>query len=661
MIKVTEKIKEESLLVQEKAVWMRIIQLEYRIRDEEHPMDDETVKQEIRRIYREEMGVDLPANISLLRSEKAGIHLQSSYVGTAIRLQNSNKETNELYIVSQGSQTLDDWGYNFIELYGAQGGSQYEDTVAFTEAASQKLVYGMNKSNRKKTIQSELGQLSTIALGHSLADNNNTNARLIDGVFDEVYGVNGAPPNAYQLGVIDRDFRNLISRKYGIDRNDFFAIHSIPHDEITQFAKEYYEAKGVTEGIYKDVSENDMLHFVSDTGGFFLVGDVQTRVTNPALVSLRQYVEHIPDEDARRIRMFFASLGEAYHNGGVETAVADWLGLDLEFLQEIDGITSGLAAYFVRGHRLDAMIENMGQKLPDALENIRYILKHKDVIFDTLVKGGYIDERQKATIITELESLEQDLLHIQELSVNLADSRQLSGFALVGADAAGVVRLLTIANRMKNSGETIYTHLEQTFIDIKSGHSIGEMLNAMEQEKGKVNGIWREYTAEGVDVIYHKVTDTDAIKQSSTWHVDGLFGGNTISVNMSSISRIYHFGIANIEEHQTLLNRYEATFYDVIDDDYEHRKRTLLHKIDDMEANPSSYQHLVKHPHPKQALVRITVNEHIMNKPNVSHDVIAGMIYESIQEKQQLIEQMRRDIEELFRADERVAAMFMTR
>lgn len=84
--------------------------------------------------------------------------------------------------------------------------SQYEATKEFT--------------NKAKKAAGNSEDLKTFALGHSLANNNQVMVQLIDGEYDEVYGVNGAQVNIDQLLETDESLYRYVIRKFSYKYED---------------------------------------------------------------------------------------------------------------------------------------------------------------------------------------------------------------------------------------------------------------------------------------------------------------------------------------------------------------------------------------------------------------------------------------------------------
>ncbi|MBA4536361.1 hypothetical protein H1Z61_04190 [Bacillus aquiflavi] len=225
---------EQNEVLELEEVWLRTLMLEYNSKK----MSKEKFEKELRRIHFEETGEDINANITIIRPDELEElrDRQSGYDGTAIFFSNEKENIQQLYIVSQGSQDLVDWLYNLFGIYGGQDGSQYRDTGKFLDES-------LNEIKNRGLIKSPL-EIMTIALAHSLAENNNLNVRLVDGKFDKLYGVNGAQPDFYQLAEIDKDFLSELRRKFKLKHNDNNAIYSLPPEEVKAFAEKYYQHRG---------------------------------------------------------------------------------------------------------------------------------------------------------------------------------------------------------------------------------------------------------------------------------------------------------------------------------------------------------------------------------------------------------------------------------
>ncbi len=191
---------------------LRITDLEYK------NLGHEEMEKEIRRIYFEEMGHELKAEIEILKSSNAE-NLKgdnSGYDGTAIYFKTEVAENNQLYIISQGSQQMRDWEYNLEAMVAGISSEQAESTYKF-----------INNAVEEFQIDEVKNPAEVIGLSHSLAHNNNTTTQLVYGVFDKIYSVNGALTNYYQLYRFHNEFRIAVNQNFSLSRRDEFAIYQI--------------------------------------------------------------------------------------------------------------------------------------------------------------------------------------------------------------------------------------------------------------------------------------------------------------------------------------------------------------------------------------------------------------------------------------------------
>lgn len=78
-------------------------------------------------------------------------------------------------------------------------------------------------------------------MGHSLANNNQVMVQLIDGEFDEVYGVNGAQISVDHLLATDLNLRDRLMHKFHIRR--LKDINDIPPDKLKKKSKNIMKTK----------------------------------------------------------------------------------------------------------------------------------------------------------------------------------------------------------------------------------------------------------------------------------------------------------------------------------------------------------------------------------------------------------------------------------
>src|SRR5699024_2679350 len=84
------------------------------------------------------------------------------------------------------------------------------------------------------------------------------------------------------------------------------------------------------------------------------------------------------------------------------------------FVQELTGVNLDLierlkedkvSTYFGSGGELDQMVEEMDEKVPDVLEQVKKLTSNADDIFQKFVDAGYIKAYQKDLIVKELTNI----------------------------------------------------------------------------------------------------------------------------------------------------------------------------------------------------------------------------------------------------------------
>ena len=207
-------------VIDTKEMRMRITQLEY------EGLSEEEYKKEIKRIYLEESGERFPAEIEVYSTSNPNHFKEddSGYEGTAVHIYSDEEDISEMYVISEGSQTEEDWVYNGEGIFAGQDISQAKGTNNFVNEAKKHF---------------EVSDSTTVTgLSHSLAHNNNATAHLMYGIFDDVYSVNGAQTNYYQLYNNDKGFRIDVNNKFSITSKS--EIYDVDPEKLKSFAEEYY-------------------------------------------------------------------------------------------------------------------------------------------------------------------------------------------------------------------------------------------------------------------------------------------------------------------------------------------------------------------------------------------------------------------------------------
>src|SRR5699024_5769896 len=194
-------------VIHSKEMRLRMTQLEY------VDLSEEEFKNEIERMYIEEYGEKLPAEMDVYSTSNPDNFKNdtSGYEGTAVYFHSKENNIDEVYVISQGTQNAEDWEYNIKAMLAGQDTAQATGAYKFVNEATKKL--GATDST------------SVTGLSHSLAHNNNATAHLLYDTFDDVYSVNGAQTNFYQIYNNNREFEQAVSNEFSLSlKDDVYAI-----------------------------------------------------------------------------------------------------------------------------------------------------------------------------------------------------------------------------------------------------------------------------------------------------------------------------------------------------------------------------------------------------------------------------------------------------
>ncbi|MCJ8221904.1 DUF6792 domain-containing protein [Bacillus paralicheniformis] len=630
-------------LFENENVKLRLINLEYSYKERFASENANEVKKakedfvaDVRRIYKEETNKELPKDIKIYTSKEILQNKDSSvkssgYDGTAIYIQDKTHDTNQLQIISQGSADNEDWVYNFSGLFLGMDDSQYKATKEFTI------------ETKKKT--QDVKSLNTYAMGHSLANNNQVLVQLVDGEFDEVYGVNGAQISVDHILKADYKLTNYLKRKFSTIK-----ISEIPKNDLKKAIIKYYNDKGVTANITQRISSNDPLYGVSGKADFITFGDVKMTNTHPDIKGFRSVIDHIPDEDVSKLKGYFQKYAADYRKGGIQGFAMEAIGVDMDFLNGVmneEGTAQQIAYCLKHPARLLNMVGALDKKLPEFKAFFAKVKAYSGPVLNQLEANGYIDEAKKKTIqkdVAEVERLTGRLDVLYEKIKFLVDWKTV---------------IFTLNNRqlsqslMKNLIEFYSTYkaleealgkLDQDTKDllnlIGEGHSITPLLNALSKKKG--------ISYKGGDIYFSKKGKD----------------GKEIKVNLSSAIRIYQAGMAAISKIEAEIERYQRVFHHEIHDHFAIKKSELTKAIHDMEANPSRYQFDIQFKlasgfaGSNGKLNKIVVHDSYHTAPLPQCDGVVSELKKQTSSKKKFVKSIRASIEKLFDEDEQISALF---
>ncbi|WP_077305758.1 DUF6792 domain-containing protein [Terribacillus halophilus] len=596
-----------------KSIAMRLTNEEYK------NMSTKNLESTIRQVYLEETGTLLNAEIKIIHSSDTDNDLigPTGYDGTAIYLNEGKRE--ELYIISQGTTNGPDWGFNAKGPLGGESIDQPRATNEFVKEAKKKLVV----DNKTKII----------SWGHSLGHHNNAQAYLGYDSFDEVYGINGAQVNAYQIYSMNRNFRKAVLNEFNIrSKEDLRKL--VPVEEFESFTKDYFKDK--SGNIHQTISSDDPLNGLTPSvPGIVEFGQVEVIDTNPNVPGIGELAKDIPQNVIKDVQDLAIAYAQADNAGGTKAVANQLFGVNMDYLKDVNGLGSFLSWYTFNQGEFDETVKALNESVPPILGKVRVVLDNKDIIFGRLQEAGYISVKEKDTMIEELELIES---HLSTIEDGLNTNAKLSGFQFM-QDISTVSfggsllwmksSLASSLERMKESG------FFDSLNNIAHSHSIPELLAAMSDGK-------KSYF--GTDMVY---TATN---------------GDPIKVNISAALRMYRETLPILEEKETKIRNFEQAVKEELDDSYKDEKRKVQDEIDRMESSPSSYRDLLaKHGHLptfNKEMKSIKVHEVFYLLENRDFDEEIHALKKSVESGKLYIEKYRKAIEGLFDEEDNVSRLF---
>ncbi|WP_272031313.1 DUF6792 domain-containing protein [Oceanobacillus kimchii] len=576
---------------------------------------------EVKEIFLEETGKLLDEDLKIFHSSESNdLEVQQSgYDGTAIYI--NKGETEEVYVISQGTQDIQDWEYNLKAMFAGQSSDQAIATNNFTNDAYTEFDIDNNTN--------------TIGLAHSLAHNNNTTAHLVFNTFDEVFSINGAQTNYYQLYRLDIHFQVSLEEAFSIE--GIYDIYDITPQELHDFAKDYYSDK--EQNITQFISEDDPLYGVSGIRGFLTLGDVQYINTNPSLPGLREIVDDIPDDIIVSFQEMAMDYTIAAEQGGMNAGIEKLLGVNPSLFEDKSGGMDYFKWYITSPTEVDTVIRNLNDNVPVLNEKIKIITDNSELIFGRLYEAGYITKNQQDTLITEFGNLQHELNEIQELIERNISVRDLNNpFATLGADSGTILKIMQHGKKfteiVKNIQDSNILHNLEAITD---SHSLIEMLSSLSGDGSNKSYLGR-----------------DMVLTSSK-------GGN-IQINISAALRMYQQCFPLLEEKSTMINNLEKAVTDEIQNAFNEEKQKVMAKINEMEASPGLYRDLLrKHiyfPRLNKTVRQINVHEEFLPLEQADLDEEISYMRQSVEKGKKHIETYRTSIEDLFEAEDHVSDMF---
>src|SRR5690625_2654725 len=598
--------------------------------------------EKIRAIYIEETGKEPPATIEVYNSEDY-ISSQDSYGfnGTIIHFLDEQKGINQTYTIPRGSEITEqetgrpeDWGYNTLGVLVGQNADQYQAALDFDDEVNT-IILTQNKEANNKV------NLKRIGLGHSLGGNLIILQQLVNKDFDTVYTINAAAPTTYQLNHIEKPFWDAVVTEFELNPYDKDEIYHVDPAALERFAEDYYEEAG--ENIEHLTVKQDILQALGGLRGFFKVGTyIEPIDAFPGTETLEALIEKIPDEDIMATQIYLAKYSMTYNEEGFDGVVQEMTGFDwrlVDQFSEYENIDYDPNLITLVRDGISSLSE-MKVKIPELLGKLKVLHENIEPILETLVEIGYVTAEEREVILEEISGIEEDLKGIQ--SAIKPDILMLfPGIQLIrlGYVFRKVKKYFgSIGDRLDRINHNT-AYLQELFSKSASAHGLKVVIEALGLQAG------RSYTASG-----------DLLVQTTR-------GGKMINVNISSAVRIYLKGIAVLDEKEMILNQMIRRYERVYVDDFEKRITKLVNENDDMENNPSQYQHMLGRFTDDTKLfyklTRIRVQDEINPLPNDGFkrgfENKFEYMWKEIEKGREFIRSVRESIEDLFDREEDIA------
>lgn len=374
--------------------------------------------------------------------------------------------------------------------------------------------------------------------------------------------------------------------------------------------------------------------------GFFELGEVEMHDTNPRYPGLRKLVEQIPDDVVQRFQNLAIDYTVASVKGDRDNnyIIKELTGIDLELAESINAKT-----YFSKSGDISRMIAEMNKKIPDLLDTIRIMTSYSDVIFDKLMKAGYISKEQKEELIATFKGIEKDLTKVEKSLKGMHDVREVPleqsyFWSVLGTDL-GTYFLInySLIDSLKEHLEVLlkgeYQHILKV---IAKGHDISELLESYKTDNKTYKGL-------------------DLMLSTSK-------GGEDIWVNLSAALRMYEQGKFILEEKRRKIDTFTQILDYEIYDCYEEWKRKTLRKISSMEQYPKAYKSLFEkygiNSRMNREITRLNIHTeiNIMRNADMSYEI--HCLYESVEKGFTQITKYRQAIEDLFDEEMNISERF---
>ncbi|HEY4552627.1 MAG TPA: DUF6792 domain-containing protein, partial [Bacillaceae bacterium] len=648
----------------------RIAQLEYK----------NITIEEIKRIYVEEKGYLPPGEIILYKSKDLnGGGKDTGFDGTIIHFYSPDKGINQVYTITRGSELFEeeqigqsrDWPYNIFGIFTGQITNQFEQAYRFERHVSNQINNYIKNDLREKKTQGNskivIPELRKFGIGHSLGGNLIQMLQINHEYYEKIYAINDAPPTAYQLAYIDRDFMQNIEVKFRIDPDDPDQLYSIPPDQLKAFGEEYYRDRGAN--IHHLTAEEDMLYSVLKLRGFLDLGHRTVIDTDPTTDGIQKYTANLSDSDIRQFQQLLGKLAPAYEKGGTFAAAAALLGIDENFVNSLKRVGVELDKYLRDGSNWKSinfrttygpgfiqipiwasfsLPDDLIKALADLVKWVPAQYDHLMEVKESLKSFVRILGQMAIPAAAKFGELIMEIqTHLNNITAILSELKGLSARDLISLNPFTIIKtaekLFKTFFEIQNEVDAILGKIPEVAANLEEmTHDFKVAIDAhgLEHVSNSLAGEGRSYA--GNDLIRTKGK-----------------GSGQIRVNLSSAVRVYQIGMDHYEQKDDVIKKLQRLHEREYIDDFHHRKSRIMNKIHAMESSPRSYSHLL--PGSDKEITGISVHEHFPPLPAQFHQTLDEMFQYYAAEKEKgrkLLHQIRHSIEELFKEDASISAIF---
>ncbi|AZB41858.1 hypothetical protein CEF21_05815 [Bacillus sp. FJAT-42376] len=627
----------------------RITKLEYEIPKDPSDSEIKAFQEKVRQIYIEETGEAPPAEINIYHSgsEKYQTDKDSGFDGTVIHFYDPQKKINQSYTITRGSEMGEDngsgkpldWLYNVFGIYTGRDRTQLDQATRFAET--------VNKEIQSKTGDESIPPLERYGLGHSLGGNLIQMLQLQKGNFKEVYTFNDAPPSAYQLAYVDREFLLRVNNKFNLSNPS--EIYSIPSAELEKFATDYYKERG--KNIHHTTSQEEILYAISGFRGFLFFGDRKMIDTNPDFEGIKSVMDNVSDEDLAVIQKKLAEIAPYYEKDGIDGVIFGVTGYDKKFWDDSFDTLKDLDLTILnpikRAEDAITAAKTIGAMKDHVVLMIKRVTSLKDELPALLSIVGTVSAEEREQIESVIDGMVENLETMEAAIENIGDVASLE--KLRNGDIKGFLDQIKV---LMNTSDIIQTEFNEFMAGFGSIKTILEEL--MEKFGMATDAHLMDAVISALSLDGFSYNGDDMYKAKSV-------NGKPIIINLSSALRLYKEGLGIYEEKKTLLNQLKEAYHREYTDDYTSRKAALMKEIAATESDFSWALGKLGYSSAVYKVTGIDVQEAIYPIPPANTATFQDLFHYHETEQAEGIKQVNKiksSVEDFFKEDKKVAAMF---